>query len=42
VCYARAVYKLSKEKSYGCKTVFDVPPAYLSKLSAEELRKQML
>lgn len=42
VCYARAVYKLSKEKSYGCKTVFDVPPAYLSSLSPEELRKQML
>lgn len=42
VCYARAVYKLNKEKSYGCKTVFDVPPAYLSKLSPEELRKQFL
>ena len=42
VCYARAVYKLNKENSFGCKTVFDVPPAYLSKLSPEELRKQML
>ncbi len=42
VCYARAVYKLNKEKAYGCKTVLDVPPAYLSKLSPEELRKQML
>ena len=42
VCYARAVYKLNNEKSYGCKTVLDVPPAYLSKLSNEELRKQML
>ena len=42
VCYARAVYKLNNEKAYGCKTVLDVPPAYLSKLSNEELRKQML
>lgn len=42
VAYARAVAKLSKEKSYGCKTVFDIPPAYLSKLSPEELRKNLL
>ncbi len=29
VAYARATYRLYKEKSYGCKTVFDVPPVYL-------------
>ncbi|MBO5850702.1 MAG: diaminopimelate dehydrogenase, partial [Clostridia bacterium] len=26
VAYARAVYKMYKNKNYGCKTVFDVPP----------------
>lgn len=40
--YARAVYKLSEEKNFGCKTVFDIAPAYLSEKSGEELRKQML
>ena len=42
VCYARAVYKMTKKGDFGCKTVFDVPPAYLSKLSNEELRKTLL
>lgn len=42
VCYARAVYKMHQNSDFGCKTVFDVPPAYLSKLSPEELRKSML
>ncbi len=42
VAYARAVARLNKDKSYGCKTVFDIPPAYLSKLSGEELRKNLL
>ena len=42
VCYARAVYKMHKKGDYGCKTVFDVPPAYLSSLSPEELRKNLL
>ena len=42
VAYARAIYKMNKEKNYGCKTVFDVPPAYLSKLSNEELRRELL
>ena len=27
--YARAAYRLQKEKAYGCKTVFDIPPIYL-------------
>ena len=40
--YARAAYKLSKEGASGCKTVFDIAPAYLSALSGEELRKNML
>lgn len=42
VAYARAAYKLSQEKNYGCKTVFDIAPAYLSMKSNEELRKIML
>ncbi len=42
VAYARAAYRLNKEGARGCKTVFDVPPAYLSIKSGEELRKEML
>ena len=40
--YARAAYRLSKEGSNGCKTVFDIAPAYLSAKSAEELRGHLL
>ena len=42
VAYARAAYRLNKEVSIGCKTVFDIAPAYLSPKSGEELRAQML
>ena len=42
VAYARAVYRLAKEGQTGCKTVFDIAPAYLSPKSGEELRKMML
>lgn len=42
VAYARAAYKLSKEGQSGCKTAFDIAPAYLSPKSNEELRKSML
>ena len=42
VAYARAVHRMAKEGARGCKTVFDVPPAYLSPLSGEELRKTLL
>lgn len=42
VAYARAVYRMSKEGFTGCKTVFDIPPAYLSPKSAEELRAHLL
>ena len=42
VAYARAAYKMKKEGTVGCKTVFDIPPAYLSPKSLEELRKEML
>ena len=42
VAYARAVSRMNKEGKSGCKTVFDVAPAYLSPKSAEELRAHML
>lgn len=42
VAYARAAYRMSKEGQTGCKTVFDIAPAYLSSLSGEELRGTLL
>ena len=42
LAYARAVNRLHQEGANGCKTVFDVAPAYLSPLSGEELRAHML
>ena len=42
VAYARAAHRLNKEGNYGCKTVFDIAPAYLSSKTAEELRATML
>ena len=42
IAYARAAYKLASEGQIGCKTVFDIAPAYLSAKSGEELRKHML
>lgn len=42
VAVARAVYRLRAEGKTGCVTVLDIPPAYLSPLSGEELRKTLL
>ena len=42
LAFARAVNRLHKEGQKGCKTVFDVAPAYLSPKSGEELRKELL
>lgn len=42
VAYARAAFRMYKEGQTGCKTVFDVAPAYLSPKTGEELRKTML
>lgn len=39
---ARAAHRMKTEGQTGCKTLFDVPPAYLSSLTAEELRKNLL
>lgn len=40
--YARAAYRMNAEGMKGCKTVFDVAPAYLSPMSGEELRSHLL
>lgn len=42
VAYARAAYRMNKEGQKGCKTVFDVAPAYLSVLDGAQLRKHLL
>ena len=42
VAYARANHRLLKHGATGAFTVFDVPPAYLSPKSSEELRKNLL
>lgn len=42
VAYARAAVRLSGEGAWGCKTVFDIAPAYLSAKSGEELRASLL
>ena len=42
IAYARAIYRLASEGACGAKTVLDIPPAYLSPLSNEELRASLL
>ena len=42
VAYARAAYRMAGEGACGCKTVLDIPPAYLSPRSGEELRAMIL
>lgn len=42
VAYARAIAKLSAEGKTGACTVFDIPMAYLSPKTSEELRKELL
>ena len=42
IAYARAAYRLAQEGQTGCKTVLDVPPAYLSAKSSDELRHSLL
>ncbi len=42
VAYARAVARMAQEGQRGCKTVFDVPPAYLSAKDGAELRATLL
>ena len=42
VAYARGLYRLAKHGGTGCYTVFDIPPAWISTQSAEELRAHSL
>lgn len=40
--YARAAHRLAEEGQSGCKTVFDIAPAYMSPKSGAELRASLL
>ncbi|MBQ5566106.1 MAG: diaminopimelate dehydrogenase [Clostridia bacterium] len=40
--YARAAYRFAQNKCFGCKTVFDIPPAYLSAMSHEDIISHLL
>lgn len=42
VAYARATARMHREGRCGCFTVFDVPPAYLSPKTSEELMAKLL
>lgn len=42
VAYARAAYRLYTEGQSGCKTVFDIAPAYLSARDSKELIAELL
>ncbi len=42
VAYARAAVRMAREGFTGCKTVLDVPPAYLSACDGAELRRRLL
>ena len=42
VAYARAVARFAAEGAVGCKTVFDVPPAYISSVPYESIIASML
>ena len=42
VAYARAAYRMNQNGESGCKTVFDVAPALLSPMSAEDMRAKLL
>ena len=42
IAYARAAHRLAAEGQKGAKTVLDIPPAYLSPKTGEELRSSLL
>ena len=42
VACARAAFRMKQEGMTGCKSIFDIAPVYMSPLSGEELRKNML
>ncbi len=39
---ARAAYRMKTDGATGCKTMFDIAPAYLTSMSNEEIRAKML
>ena len=39
---ARAAYRMKADGATGCKTMFDIAPAYLTAMSNEEIRAKML
>ncbi len=42
VCVARAAMRMANEGQTGCKTILDIPPAYLSDKSGDYLREHLL
>lgn len=42
VAYARAAHRLYVNKQYGAFTIFDIPPAFISPHSPEDLRARLL
>lgn len=40
--FARAAYKLNAEGASGCRSIFDIAPAYLCRQTPDELRAHML
>ncbi len=42
VACARAAVRMKSERMTGCKTIFDIPPAYLCNISDEDLRAHLL
>lgn len=42
VACARAAFRMEQEGQTGCRTMLDIPPAYLSAKSGEELRRALL
>ena len=42
VAAARAAFRMYQEGQSGCRTMLDIPPAYLSEKSGEELRAHLL
>src|SRR5699024_9793849 len=42
VASARAAYRFLNDKNYGAKSLFDIPPNYLSNRSTEEIIQSLL
>ena len=42
IAYARANYRLQHDKNYGAKSIFEIPPYYLSNMTIDDLNKSLL